>query len=58
VTSSGSAIKNRDRIIASAAGHPLPAIYGNLDHGGGLIAYGSDVLEQYRRAADYVDRIF
>ena len=60
VTSSGSAIKNRDRIIASAAGHRLPAVYSNhfWTSGGGLVSYGPDVLEQYRRAADYVDRIF
>jgi putative tryptophan/tyrosine transport system substrate-binding protein len=60
VTSSGSAIKNRDRIIALAASHRLPAVYSNRfwAAGGGLISYGSNVLEQYRRAADYVDRIF
>jgi putative ABC transport system substrate-binding protein len=60
VTSSGIAIKNRDRIITSATGHRLPAVYSNRfwAAGGGLISYGSDVLEQYRRAADYVDRIF
>jgi len=60
VTSSGSAIKNRDRIIAVAADRRLPAVYSNRfwAAGGGLISYGSDILEQYRRAADYVDRIF
>jgi len=60
VTSSGIAIKNRDRIITLATGHRLPAVYSNRfwAAGGGLISYGSDVLEQYRRAADYVDRIF
>jgi putative ABC transport system substrate-binding protein len=60
VTSSGIAIKNRDRIIAAAAGHRLPAVYSNhfWTSGGGLVSYGPDVLEQYRRAADYVDRIF
>jgi putative ABC transport system substrate-binding protein len=38
----------------------LPAVYSNRfwAAGGGLISYGSDVLEQYRRAANYVDRIF
>ena len=60
MTSSGIAIKNRDRIITLATGHRLPAVYSNRvwAAGGGLISYGSDVLEQYRRAADYVDRIF
>jgi len=60
VTSSGIAIKNRDRIITLATGHRLPAVYSNRfwAAGGGLISYGPDVLEQYRRAADYVDRIF
>jgi putative ABC transport system substrate-binding protein len=60
VTSSGIAIKNRDRIITLATGHRLPAVYSNRfwAAGGGLISYGSDVLEQYRHAADYVDRIF
>jgi putative tryptophan/tyrosine transport system substrate-binding protein len=60
VTSSGIAIANRDRIIAVATSHHLPAVYANRfwTDGGGLISYGSDVFEQYRRAADYVDRIF
>jgi putative ABC transport system substrate-binding protein len=60
VTSSGIAFKNRDRIITLATGHRLPAVYTDRPWaaGGGLISYGSDRLEQYRRAADYVDRIF
>ncbi len=60
VTPSGASIKNRDRIIALAAQHRLPAVYSYRywASGGGLIAYGPDVIDQYRRAADYIDRIF
>lgn len=60
VTSIGIAIANRDRIIAAATSHRLPSVYANhfWADGGGLISYGSDINEQYRRAADYVDRIF
>jgi putative ABC transport system substrate-binding protein len=49
----------RDVVIKLAARHRLPALYS--DHAfvtdGGLIAYGPDRIDQYRRAADYVDRI-
>ena len=46
-------------IIPVAARHRLPAIYSDpvLATNGGLIAYGPDRIDQYRRAADYVDRI-
>jgi ABC transporter substrate binding protein len=50
----------RDLIIALAARHGLPAIYpGNRMYvtGGGLISYGPDAIDQYHRAAAYVDRI-
>ena len=57
----GSALANvhRDLIIALAARHQLPAAYANRVYvtGGGLISYGVDTLDQYRRAAGYVDRI-
>jgi putative ABC transport system substrate-binding protein len=50
---------HRDVIIKLAARHRLPALYS--DHAfvtdGGLIAYGPDRIDQFRRAADYVDRI-
>jgi putative ABC transport system substrate-binding protein len=38
----------------------LPAVYANRysPAAGGLISYGPDEIDQYRRAADYVDRIF
>ena len=59
VTASASAIVHRDLIIALAARHRLPAVYFNRMYatGGGLISYGPDTIDQYRRAAGYVDRI-
>jgi len=50
---------HRNLIIALAAWHRLPAVYGSLvwSKMGGLISYGADALDQYRRAASYVDRI-
>jgi putative ABC transport system substrate-binding protein len=46
-------------IISLAARHKLPAVYSNRASvtGGGLISYGADLVDQYRRAAGYVDRI-
>ena len=60
VTTSGASIKDRDRIIALAAQQRLPAVYASdyFATAGGLISYGPDDIDQYRRAADYVDRIF
>jgi putative ABC transport system substrate-binding protein len=59
VTGSGLAIVNRALIVTLAARHRLPAIYFErffvVD--GGLISYGPDLLDQYRRAAGYADRI-
>ena len=51
---------HRDRIIALAATHRLPAIYPYRYWvtSGGLASYGIDNLDLYRRAASYVDRIF
>jgi putative ABC transport system substrate-binding protein len=59
VTSSALAGVHRDLIIALAARHKLPAVYSNRASvtGGGLISYGADLDDQYRRAAGYVDRI-
>jgi putative tryptophan/tyrosine transport system substrate-binding protein len=50
---------NRDRIIAAAARHRLPSVYPYrvFAQSGGLTSYGVDVLEMYRGAASYVDRI-
>ena len=52
-------ITNRERIIALAARHRLPAVYPYryFVEDGGLASYGSDFADQYRRAAGYVDRI-
>ncbi len=47
---------HRLAIIAQAAQLRLPAVYG-FGYYRGLIAYGIDVLDMYRRAAAYVDRI-
>ena len=46
-------------IITLAARHKLPAVYieRSFSTAGGLISYGPDFLDQFRRAADYVDRI-
>jgi putative ABC transport system substrate-binding protein len=59
VTSSSLAGVHRDLIIALAARHKLPAVYsGRVSvNRGGLISYGADLVDQYRRAAAYVDRI-
>jgi putative tryptophan/tyrosine transport system substrate-binding protein len=59
ITGSALAIVHRHLIITSAAKHRLPAVYfqRTLVADGGLISYGADVLDQYRRAVGYVDRI-
>jgi putative tryptophan/tyrosine transport system substrate-binding protein len=53
------AIVHREMIIALADRYKLPAIYPfrYFVSGGGLISYGPDAVDQYRRAAGYVDRI-
>src|SRR5205085_3541438 len=59
VTASSLANVQRELIVALAARHRLPAIYFERTFvaGGGLISYGADFVDQYRRAAGYVDRI-
>jgi putative ABC transport system substrate-binding protein len=59
VTTSASVLAHRDLIIALAARHKLPAVYYARFWvtGGGLASYGPDYVDQYRRAAGYVDRI-
>ena len=59
VTGSGLAVANRDLIVSLAAKHKLPAVYFQriFVDGGGLISYGPDFIDQFRRAAGYVDRI-
>ena len=59
VTPSGPADFHRDLIIALAARHKLPTVYFEraFVEAGGLISYGTNQIDQYRRAAGYVDRI-
>ena len=59
VTASAAAIRYRDLIIALAAQHKLPAVYWQRFYvsGGGLISFGPDLIDNYRHAAGYVDRI-
>ena len=59
VTSSALTAHHRELIIALAARHKLPAVYYRryFVTTGGLISYGYDLVDQFRRAAGYVDRI-
>ena len=59
VTQNARAILHRKLIIALAARHRLPAIYAysSFVTEGGLISYGPDSMDGYRRAAGYIDRI-
>jgi hypothetical protein len=59
VTGSSAATVHRNLIVALAAQHRLPAVYFNryFVNVGGLISYGPDYVDQFRRAAGYVDRI-
>jgi len=59
LTASTLAVAHHELIIALAAKHKLPAVYYRRYYvaSGGLISYGYDVLQQFRGAAGYVDRI-
>jgi len=59
VTGSSLAVVHRDLIVTLAARHKLPAVYFQRVYvtDGGLISYGPDFIDQYRRAAGYIDRI-
>jgi putative tryptophan/tyrosine transport system substrate-binding protein len=59
VAAGPAATRYRNLIVALAARHRLPAVYYErlFVAGGGLISYGPDFVDQYRRAAGYVDRI-
>jgi putative ABC transport system substrate-binding protein len=59
VLASPLSIVQRELIITLATRHRLPAVYPLrlFALGGGLISYGPDTIEPYRRAAGYVDRI-
>ena len=52
-------MQHREKIIALVARHRLPAIYPYRFFAaeGGLMSFGSDLTDQYRRAASYVDRL-
>jgi ABC-type uncharacterized transport system substrate-binding protein len=59
VTASALTLVHLDRIVALAAKLRLPAVYPRRVYveSGGLVSYGFDVVDQFRRAAGYVDRI-
>ena len=59
VTASALSVTHRDLFIMLAARHKLPAVYNRrlFANDGGLIAYGPDTIDLWRRAAAYVDRI-
>jgi len=59
VLANPTAVVHLNLIVALAAQHRLPAIYPYrfFARAGGLISYGVDNLDLYRRAAGYVDRI-
>jgi putative ABC transport system substrate-binding protein len=59
VAAGPAATRHRDLIVKLAARHKLPAVYYArfFVAGGGLMSYGSDFIDQYQRAAGYVDRI-
>jgi len=59
VTASALSVTHLELIITLAARHKLPAVYYRryfVDRGG-LVSYGYDILQQFRGATDYVDRI-
>ncbi len=59
LTASALSVVHRNLIVALAVRHKLPAVYNNRSFvtDGGLISYGANLIDQYRRAAGYVDRI-
>jgi putative ABC transport system substrate-binding protein len=59
VTGSAAALGHRELIIGLAERYRLPTIFPNRVYvaQGGLVSYGPDQIDQYRRAAEYVDRI-
>jgi putative ABC transport system substrate-binding protein len=59
VPGSGLTFRHRDLIVKLAERYKLPTIYNRREYvsEGGLIAYGPDFIDQWRRAGDYIDRI-
>jgi putative tryptophan/tyrosine transport system substrate-binding protein len=58
-TASAAVVRHRDLIVTLAARHKLPAVYWErfFVRAGGLISYGPDLVDEFRQAAGYVDRI-
>jgi putative tryptophan/tyrosine transport system substrate-binding protein len=58
ITSGAGPVRNRDLIVRLAAEHKLPAIYyaKAFVTAGGLVSFGADRIDQFRRAAEYADR--
>jgi putative ABC transport system substrate-binding protein len=58
-TASAAAQLHSDLIVTQAARHKLPAVYYErfFVAAGGLTSYGASLIDQYQRAASYVDRI-
>jgi putative tryptophan/tyrosine transport system substrate-binding protein len=56
---SAAGVRHRDLIVTLAARHKLPAVYWERSFvaAGGLISYGPDIVDEFRKAAGYVDRI-
>jgi putative ABC transport system substrate-binding protein len=56
---SAAVVRHRDLIVTLAARHKLPAVYWErfFVTSGGLISYGPDLVDQFRQAAGYVDRV-
>src|SRR5262249_52816574 len=59
LTGSALSAAHGDLIVALATRHKLPSVYFTRQYvdRGGLISYGPDIVDQFRRAAGYVDRI-
>ena len=59
ISASALSITHRELIVTLAARYKLPAVYASRDYAvsGGLISYGPNFVDQFRRAAGYVDRI-
>jgi putative tryptophan/tyrosine transport system substrate-binding protein len=59
ITSGAGSVRNRDLIVRVAAQHNVPAVYyaKAFVSAGGLLSFGVDRIDQFRRAAEYVDRI-
>jgi putative ABC transport system substrate-binding protein len=59
ITSGAGPVRHRDLIVRLATEHKLPAIYyaKAFVTAGGLISFGADRIDQFRRAAEYADRI-